>query len=137
MLSKASKDTNRLLIKNEEIILKIIEQNQPTSLENTQDALIKAETTLNEQIQLLDRLYAPSEGNVCFVPDTNALLYNPDLDKWRFKDVSRFDIILIPVVLSELDLLKVNHKNENVRKNMENLYAKLKNIVDEEAYLKE
>jgi hypothetical protein len=38
-----------------------------------------------------------------FVPDTNALLHNPDLEKWQFDGHKRFTVLLLPTVMQELD----------------------------------
>ena len=60
------------------------------------------------------------------MPDTNALLYNPKIESWAFQGISKFTILLLPSVLSELDLLKINHRNENVRKKAETIIRKIK-----------
>ncbi len=81
---------------------------------------------LNKELTLLEGLYDSSDGSVIYAPDTNALLFNPELEKWRFKDSPRFIILLTPTVLSELDTLKVNHRVESVRKKAESLIRRIK-----------
>lgn len=81
---------------------------------------------LDKQIALLEGLYDSSDGSVIYVPDTNALLYNPALEDWRFVDSPRFIILLTPTVLSELDTLKVNHRVEDVRGKAEGLIKRIK-----------
>ena len=60
------------------------------------------------------------------VPDTNALLYNTDIDKWNFAEASKFRIMLTPTVLSELDQLKVAGRTDEVRKKSEKLIRQIK-----------
>ncbi len=81
---------------------------------------------IKKQIALLKSLHDVSEGNVTIVPDTNALLYNSALDNWRFDSFGQFTILLTPTVLSELDHLKINHRNENVRQKAERLIRQIK-----------
>ena len=60
------------------------------------------------------------------MPDTNALLYNPVLEAWQFSDFSCFTIMLTPTVLSELDRLKVEHKNVDIQKRADKLIRQIK-----------
>ena len=78
------------------------------------------------QCKLLNRLYDPFEGEVIFVPDTNALIYNPNLESWTFLECPQFSLFLLPTVLSELDLLKINHRNVEVRNKSESLIRRIK-----------
>ena len=74
----------------------------------------------------MNRLYDSTNGETKYVPDTNALIYNPDLESWAFSETPKFTIVLLPTVLSELDKLKMNHRNEEVRKKVEKLIRKIK-----------
>lgn len=65
-------------------------------------------------------------SDVLVIPDSNAFLLNPDVERWRFKDVDHFTLILTPTVLSELDKHKINHKNEGVRNKASKLIRKIK-----------
>jgi len=42
-----------------------------------------------------------------FVPDTNAMLFNPNLDQWVFDGHESLLLVLVPAVLAELDKLKI------------------------------
>ena len=86
----------------------------------------KAKESLDGQIELLTGLYDSSEGEALVVADTNALLFNPSLEKWQFADYSPFTIVLTPSVISELDQHKVNHKVETVRQKAESLIRRIK-----------
>ena len=69
---------------------------------------------IRAQVDLVKRLYSTT-GDPIFVPDTNALLLNTRLEKWEFGNIKKFTLVVPAVVLSELDLLKINHKNQAVR----------------------
>lgn len=56
----------------------------------------------------------------------NALLYFPILEKWEFDGVKSFTLVITPTILSELDSLKINHRNEAVRQKAETLINQLK-----------
>jgi hypothetical protein len=82
--------------------IRTIEQEQ-TWCKTTQEALAKATKALQTQTSLLKNLYDPSTGDIVYVPDTNALLYNPALEKWHFEGVASFALVFTPTILSELD----------------------------------
>jgi hypothetical protein len=125
LLKEQTKDTLKELKKADKSLMSTIEHDQ-TWCKNTQEALDKAIEALQTELRLLSRLYDSSDGEATYVPDTNSLLYNPDLESWIFSDTSKFIIVLLPTVLSELDLLKVNHRNEEVRMKVEHLIRRIK-----------
>jgi len=106
-------------------IIAIINQ-ENTYLSSLEKALSEVYKNLDNQIKLLDNIYDQSSGKILYVPDTNALLANPRIEQWRFDDVSEFEIILTPTVLSELDELKITHRVESVRKKAEGLIRQIK-----------
>jgi len=85
-----------------------------------------AKAAIEKQVNMLQRLFDGSSGKITLVPDTNALLYNSSLDKWRFKEYVHFVLLLLPTVMSELDKLKIEHRNEDVRKKSESLIRQIK-----------
>lgn len=89
-------------------------------------ALDKGKDALLGEVALIKRLYDLSEGVTIFVPDTNALLYNTNLEEWVFANIKKYTILLLPAVLSELDELKINHRNEAVREKTKSLINKFK-----------
>jgi PIN domain len=107
-------------------ITAIIEQNTHTAFRSPSEAAIIARTELQSQVGLLSSLYDASSGQTVYVPDTNALIFNPQLEDWRFQDSRNFVIALIPTVLQELDELKVLHRNEVVRDKAEKLITRIK-----------
>lgn len=106
-------------------IIAIINQER-TYLSTLEEVLSEVCKNLDNQIKLLDNIYDQSSGRIIYVPDTNALLTNPRIEQWRFADVSEFEIILTPTVLSELDKLKVTYKVESVREKAEGLIRQIK-----------
>lgn len=111
-----------------QIILDVIEQKweQQTYFGNCDRALSEAKEALDSQINLLKRLYTISQNTFVVIPDTNALLFNPDLQNWRFDSVEQFTIVLMPTVLSELDKLKVDSRSDSVREKAEKLIRQIK-----------
>lgn len=80
-----------------------------------QEALGAIKEALEATLDKVECLYDPIEGAVVLVPDTNALIYAPDLPAWEFTDIPRFDVVLVPTVLSELDGLKTSQRKCAVR----------------------
>lgn len=125
MLAEQPDHTKRKFDKSEKIVTEIINQ-QKTSSPNITEAYQHVRSELAKQVAFIDGLYDSSSGTYIIVPDTNALLYNPDLDKWTFDAFDRFTIVLTPTVLSELDHHKINHRNEDVRKKANSLIGRIK-----------
>jgi rRNA-processing protein FCF1 len=111
-----------------EVVLGVIQQqsDQNTYFRNCDQALEQAKEALNTQISLLNRLYTASQNRFVVVPDTNALLFNPDLQDWSFDSVGKFTIVLMTTVLAELDKLKVDSRSESVRQKSEKLVRQIK-----------
>jgi len=125
LLSGQPKDTLEKLSEADDVVIRTIEQ-QSTWEKETHTALSKAVTALQSQVDLLKHLYNFSAGECIYVPDTNALLYNPAIESWTFGSQEILRLILVPTVLSELDSLKINHRNETVRQKAELLIRKIK-----------
>jgi len=104
----------------------IINQEGPTWLKTVEEAVGKLQEAIDRQIALTSSLHDGSEGGHVYVPDTNALLHCPQLEDWEFDGSPDFVVVLMPTVLSELDHLKVNHRNEDVRKKAEGLIRRIK-----------
>jgi hypothetical protein len=110
-----------------ETITKLIEQNPATTyFRNGAEAYREATQELGKMVAELNHLYDGSSGVAVFVPDVNALLHNPDLEKWEFAGADHFTLVFTPTVLQELDELKVTHRVETVRQKAEGLIKRIK-----------
>ena len=89
------------------------------------EAFAAVQRRLEDMVAAVNDLYDASEGSSIVVPDTNALLYNPDLEAWRFDDLPQFTVALVPEVLRELDSLKIDHKNPNIRERAESIIRRI------------
>jgi rRNA-processing protein FCF1 len=121
-------DTLKTFQEEKKLILNVIQQqwDEHTYFGNCSKALDTARKALNTQVSLLKRLYSISENKYVVIPDTNALLFNPELQEWSFELVRQFTIVLLPTVLSELDKLKMDHRSESVRQKAEKLIRQIK-----------
>lgn len=111
----------------DDCITKHVEQQRATWCESVREAKTKTLEAVDAIQRLLERLYS-IEGETIAVPDTNALLAAPAIDCWRFEGCERFTIVLMPTVLSELDELKVAHKNPDVRAKAERVIRQIKEL---------
>lgn len=128
LFREQSENTIQTFKEKKKVILSVIQQEwEPhTYFGNCEQALSEAKDALDTQINLLKRLYTISQNRFVVVPDTNALLFNPDLHVWSFDSVEQFTIVLMPTVLSELDKLKVDSRSESVRQKAEKLIRQIK-----------
>jgi len=125
-LQDAPKHHRTLVVDVEKGCRDIVEQRYMTWQKSTSAAFQAARERMNELLEAVGGLHDPTEGSTVLVPDTNALLYAPDLATWAFDDVPRFGIVLVPALLAELDALKVNHRNTDVREKAERLIRQIK-----------
>lgn len=103
----------------------MIEQQGQTFESSKTFFLNEAIRLIDEQILLLKTIYNASSHSTIIVPDTNSLIYNPNLEGWEYDSIPKFEIILTPTILEELDKLKT-FRNEDVRKKSEGLINRLK-----------
>ena len=104
----------------------VIDQEDSTWTKTTEEAIGNCHEALDRQVGLVATVYDGTVGRHVYVPDTNALLYQPQLEDWEFDGSPDFVVVLMPTVLSELDQLKVNHRNEDVRRKAEGLIRRIK-----------
>lgn len=108
-------------------VMKHVEQQRSTWCESVPEAKTKTLEAVDSIQALLERLYSV-EGETIIAPDTNALLLAPTLNQWAFDWCERFTIVFTPTVLSELDELKIAHKNPDVRGKAEKMIRQIKEL---------
>jgi PIN domain len=88
----------------------------------------KAVRAAAEQIeQILDVLDAAGKDEVILVPETNSLLSNADPTAYRgIAGQKAFVFMLLPTVLGELDTLKIEHRNPDVREKARKVIDRIK-----------
>jgi hypothetical protein len=117
--------TERTLERSHGSVTTVIDQHGRTYITSVEGALRKFETAIDDQLNLLAALYDGAEGEHVYVPDTNALLYNPQMEDWRFDGSPQFALLLMPTILSELDHLKVTGRVESVRDKAQRLVRQM------------
>ncbi len=112
-------------------------KNKDTAIRDLLEQQISLQTSIKEEatkllndaidtiISLVKNLGDFSSQVPIYIPDTNALLSNPDMEKWRFRSVAKFDIGLIPTVLAELDALKIR-RGDAVKDKAEGIITRIK-----------
>lgn len=108
-----------------EDIRPIIVQQSRTSEPSKTSFLKDVIRLIDEQISLLKTIYDSGSRNTIIVPDTNSLVYNPNLEDWEYSDIPKFELILTSTVLEELDKLKM-FRNDDVRRKAEGVITRLK-----------
>lgn len=109
-----------------EIIRSSVEQEGAAWWESQDEAVDGFRSLIEEIINTLENYCDGSTGEALAITDTNALIHNPDIERWRFEDLERFTIVLTPTVLSELDRHKIIHGKEQVRKKVSSVIRRIK-----------
>ncbi len=74
----------------------------------------------------LQKFAGNSAGKITCIPDTNALLWEPDFREYVAPNAT-IELVLVPTVLSELDVAKI-HKNEFVQQKAEKIIRQIKDF---------
>jgi hypothetical protein len=115
LIIDSAEQHKREINENKKIILRSILQDHMTWNKDIHQAIETLKKCFNVIIQLLNQLYPINDPKPILIPDTNALYYNSEIEKWKFKDFNKFTIALTPSVLKDLDKHKIEHKNELIR----------------------
>lgn len=126
LLREQPEDTLTKLEETNTTIIELIEQNTHLYTADPKSHFDGALEAIESQSALLDRLHGQGDGKPVFVPDTNALIFNPVIEKWTFDGAPQFTLLLTPPVLAELDSLKINHRVEAVRDKSETIIRQIK-----------
>lgn len=78
---------------------------------------------LENIINIVKRVYEKQDTKTILVPDTNALLNDNILSEWKF---DKFELLLIPTVLTELDKLKNDRSKPNRSDNANSIIRQIK-----------
>lgn len=126
LLRTQSSQAHQALAESAQVIYEIIDQQGLTWIKTTEEAILKFDAAVDALVEQVACLHDGSEGNYIYVPDTNALCYNPQLEDWAFEESAAFTMVIMPTVLAELDHLKVNHRNQDIRDRAEGLIRRIK-----------
>lgn len=115
LIIDSAEQHKREINENKKLILRFILQDHRTWERNIDQAIDTLKKCFNKIMQVLNQLYPYNDPTPIVIPDTNALYYNTEIEKWEFSDFKKFTIALTPSVLKDLDKHKIEHKNESVR----------------------
>ena len=103
-----------------------VEQGGKTWWKTPGEAEAGFRSLIQKVISTLEQYCDGSSGEALAIADTNALIHNPDIERWRFDDVEQFTVVLTPTVLSELDQHKMNRRNPDVREKAASIIRRIK-----------
>lgn len=106
----------------------------PDTIEAAKATFLNETSVFYEVLDLFDR---PGASDIVLVPDTNALIAEPDVA--RYSDLTgtkRYTIVIVPTVLAELDKLKVLHRDPKFRKKVASVIRRLKGMRQQGSLLK-
>jgi hypothetical protein len=124
LLVKAHPNTLEKVRESNRTIIDIIEQNEAPSSIEAEKQLYRHETkTFKDFLNLLNS----QDKRTIIIPDTNSIIQYPDPKSYRqIAATSKFDFIILPTVLSELDKHKMTHRSDDFRKKVTSVITRLK-----------
>ena len=102
----------------------LVRQEDSIWSDNKQELVDDGAKAVTDIVSGLKKFSNDRVGRVILIPDTNALLWQPDFTEYTLPD-RKVELILVPAVLTELDEAKIN-KNESVRKKSEKIIRQVK-----------
>ena len=94
-----------------------------------QEAKLKFQEEIQTYYELIRLLDTSKENKWILIPDTNALIFAPDVSQYhKVAGVVEYTIIIFPTVTQELDGLKVNHRDAQFRDKVKSVIRRLKGL---------
>ena len=82
-----------------------------------------------ELMQHLNILKNKEKSAIILIPDSNSLIINPNFNNYSvIAKQQKFTIILSPTILSELDKLKIIHRDNEFRKKVTSIIKRIKGL---------
>ncbi len=126
LLIHATDNQYKSLDKSHKKLLGLIELEK----KQTPGSIERAKMIFNQEYKNLESyldLLVKDDFKTILIPDTNALIIQPDPNIYsRLVDKKNFTFLLTPTVLSELDKLKMFHRDDNVRNKARSVIKRLK-----------
>jgi len=116
----------RRIDQHDDTIREVIEQTNLVWHSTTGKAMVAVKEAVDGILDAISCLHDPAEGSVVLIPDTNAMIISPAFQTWSFDGLSEFEILLVPTLLSELDSLKTEHRNPDVRQKAQSVIRQIK-----------
>lgn len=128
VFAKATDDLTRRIQKADGQLRQWIELSSNWSISydrTTTEEKLRTDTELfSELLAVLD---PNGSAEVILVPDTNAIVGQPDPIEYKtIASDDTFVFLLLPTVLAELDTLKINHRNPDFRKKVNKVVTRIK-----------
>ncbi len=94
-----------------------------------QEAKLKFQEKIQTYYELIRLIDTSKEDKWILIPDTNALIFAPDVSQYhKVAGVVEYTIIIFPTVTQELDGLKVNHRDAQFRDKVKSVIRRLKGL---------
>jgi hypothetical protein len=126
LLRGAPENARREAEEASETIREAVDQSEGTYRERPEQVVEEVREAFAKHREHLGSLYDPAPGEHVYVPDANAIIWNPDLEDWTFDDSRRFSVVLTSTLLGELDSLKMPSRGDSVREKAEGAIRRIK-----------
>jgi hypothetical protein len=120
--------SKRKIDQTDKFVINWIEKKSDWGIPNTiPEAKTKFETEIKFFYDTLNLYANNGDKEIIIIPDTNALIQEPDPKSYKILTASeKLIIIFLPTVLSELDELKIKSSNPDFQKKVKSVITRLK-----------
>ncbi|HTG65312.1 MAG TPA: PIN domain-containing protein [Flavobacterium sp.] len=120
--------SKRKIDQTDKFVINWIEKKSDWGIPNTiPEAKTKFETEIKFFYDTLNLYANNGDKEIIIIPDTNALIQEPDPKSYKTLTASeKLTIIFLPTVLSELDELKIKSSNPDFQKKVKSVITRLK-----------
>ena len=113
LLTDLTGTQQRVLSTSAQKVQNLIEQSGLLFKMDKEEQLNDAVKALDLLFQLIAAAYEVTEEYCIIIPDSSALIANPELEKWNFDEIHRFKILLLPIIANDLDKDTANNEIKN------------------------
>ncbi|BDA80214.1 hypothetical protein LPTSP3_g31440 [Leptospira kobayashii] len=125
LIEKVPLDLKKEALQSIEYIENQIELDSNWHTKSTPSGNVKEIKKHIEKIYNIIKLYDNIEATI-LIPDTNSLIIQQNLETYKTLAGEKITILLIPTVFSELDKLKIIHRDEEFRKKVNKIINQIK-----------
>lgn len=93
---------------------------------NTEKNLSKIKRSIQKLSSIIELL--TKDDSIVLIPDTNSLIIDPDFNSYKKILGDSINIIISPTVLSELDKLKMTHRDRDFKNKVDSVIKRIKGL---------
>lgn len=130
LFGKTSQEINQQIDETQKFVMSWIEKESTWDVpSNIQDAQVLFKEKVQVFYELLSLIDTTDKNEIILVPDTNSLIAVPDVTQYAgIAEQPKYMVVIVPMVLAELDKLKIIHRELEFRNKVTSVIKRIKGL---------